>query len=107
MSTPLKTTHDAEARRAKRKPVRTLAQIVCDEKMQSLDCTVLDMSGTGARLSLNNVVRKAFVPDVIVPELFRLVMPRDNIGVDCRLAWRKDHMLGVAFLSAFKPLKTR
>ena len=73
--------------------------------MQSFDCTVLDMSGTGARLNLNNVVRKAFVPDVVVPEQFRLLIPRDNIGVDCRLAWRKDAMIGVAFLSAFKPLK--
>lgn len=95
----------AQARRAPRKAVRTLGEIVPAGKDQGLGCTVLDMSGSGARLKVDGAVRKAFSPAVAIPETFRLLIPRDNISVECRLAWRDSDTIGVSFTSAFRPIK--
>lgn len=69
-----------------------------------MECTVLDMSGTGARLRIS-VVRKAFQPDPDVPAAFKLVIARDNLVVDCQRAWRDGETVGVSFASAFRQHK--
>ena len=95
----------AEARRAPRKTLRTLAEIVCEGRDTAVECTVLDLSTSGARLKLNSATRRAFTPDVALPETFVLRVPRDMIQMDCRLAWRDGDLVGVAFASGFRPLK--
>jgi hypothetical protein len=94
-----------EARRATRKPMRTLAEILDEGRSESVSCLVLDMSGTGAKLKIETPPRRAFAPTVQVPETFRLAIPRDNTVIDCRLAWREDDTIGVTFTSAFRPAK--
>ena len=96
---------NVQARRAQRKAVRTLGEIVADGSAEAMSCTVLDMSGSGARLKVDGAVRKAFSPTVNIPATFRLNISRDNISVDCQLAWRENDMIGVSFTSAFKSLK--
>lgn len=93
-----------EVRRAQRKTLRTLAEIVPEGREHGMECTVLDMSGTGARLKIT-FERKPFQPEPQVPESFTLVIPRDNLAVDCRRAWREGELMGVSFASAFRPLK--
>lgn len=93
-----------EIRKAQRKTLRTLAEIVPEGQEHGMECTVLDMSGTGARLKIA-FERKAFQPEPEVPETFRLLIPRDNLAVDCRRAWRDGELIGVSFSSAFRPLK--
>ena len=105
MSSDGTTAPPSQPRRALRKPMRTLAEIVSDGSSASIGCTVLDMSGSGARLRVAGAVRKPFEPEFEIPETFRLLVPRDNISIDCRLAWREGDMVGVAFTSAFKPIK--
>ncbi len=92
----------SDARRAARKPMRTLAEILPEGHEQGLSCLVLDMSGTGAKLKIEGATRKAFAPAMQVPETFRLSIPRDSTKIDCRLAWRDKDTIGVTFTSSFK-----
>lgn len=96
----------AEARRAARKPMRTLAEIIGEGSQHGISCLVLDMSGTGAKLKIETAARKPFTAAVGVPETFRLFIPRDNASIECRLAWREKDMIGVTFTTAFRPAKT-
>ncbi len=105
MTTGSKQDNSAEARRATRKVMRTLGEIVPEGRDQGTGCTVLDMSASGARLKIDGAVRKAFAPTVSIPDTFRLLIARDNIAIDCRLAWRDNDMIGVSFTSAFRPIK--
>lgn len=94
-----------EARRASRKTLRSIAEIVVHDRDQPIECTVLDLSASGAKLKVSGAQRRAFAPAVALPDVFRLVIPRDNMQMDCRLAWREADMLGVAFTSGFRPIK--
>ncbi len=96
----------AESRREPRKTLRTLGQITHPRTAQPIDCTILDLSASGAKISLGvSGQRKAFVPTFDIPDLFCLQIPRDNIQVDCRLAWQTETAIGVAFLAAFRPIR--
>ena len=55
----------------------------------AIDCTVRNLSETGAALE---VVTPLFIPD-----RFTLVVPSDQLKRPCRVAWRKDRRIGVAF----------
>ena len=105
MTTGSKDATSAEARRATRKVMRTLGEIVPEGRDHGTGCTVLDMSASGARLKVEGAVHKAFAPTVAIPDTFRLLIARDNISIDCRLAWRDSDMIGVTFTSAFRPIK--
>jgi hypothetical protein len=55
----------------------------------AIDCTVRDLSITGAALD---------VPSQIgIPAKFTLVMPDDRLHLPCHVVWRRDFRLGVAF----------
>lgn len=93
-----------EGRRAPRKATRTLGYIIADSLPEVVECTVLDLSASGAKLKLANATRKAFTTVVELPDEFRIELPRDRLVVDCKIAWKKDGMAGVSFKSAFRPL---
>ena len=104
-TSPTKAGSGAETRRSTRKPIRTLGEIVPEGREHGMGCTVLDMSASGAKLKVEGAVRKAFAPVVAIPETFRLLIARDGIAIDCRLAWRDNDTIGVAFTSAFLPIR--
>ena len=54
-----------------------------------IDCTVRNMSETGAQLE---VVTPLFIPD-----RFTLFVPSDNFKKPCHIVWRKEKRIGVAF----------
>ena len=54
-----------------------------------IDCTVRNMSDTGAALE---VVTPLFIPD-----RFTLFVPTDNFKKPCHIVWRKEKRIGVAF----------
>ncbi len=106
MSTANKPDSAPNTRRAQRKTLRTLGQIVSEAGDAIAECTLFDLSISGARLKVTGAgTRKAFTPAVMIPEIFRLQIPRDNISVECRLAWMDGDLVGAAFTSAFRPLK--
>jgi hypothetical protein len=95
---------DAIRRRARRRPVFTCAALAfCDDLPAPLDCTVRDVSATGARLELDRVgLRKATV-EVRLPDYCCLFFCPDRTEVDCRLAWQDGRHFGVQFLGAIRP----
>jgi hypothetical protein len=58
---------------------------------QAVDCLVRNLSETGAGME---VVNHKFD----IPSKFELVLPADGLCQLCRVVWRKDHRIGVAFL---------
>lgn len=57
----------------------------------TVDCVVRDLTPGGAKLKFE---KGAFVPDS-----FMLTIPVDGIKVDCKVRWRQDLEMGVAFVS--------
>jgi len=54
-----------------------------------IDCTVRNLSETGAALE---VVTPLFIPD-----RFTLTIPTDQLRRHCHIVWRKEKRMGVAF----------
>lgn len=55
----------------------------------SVDCTVRNLSDTGARIEVFNPVG--------LPEIFTLVIPADKFTRRCRSVWSHDKRIGVVF----------
>ncbi len=60
----------------------------------ALDCQVLDISETGAKLHLSGVD--------IVPKRFKLFVPETGFLYECEMAWRNSQEMGVSFHSKAK-----
>ncbi|UFW53572.1 MULTISPECIES: helix-turn-helix domain-containing protein [Bradyrhizobium] len=58
----------------------------------SVPCTIRDVSGTGARLQLNS--------SAWVPEQFSVIFS-SGLRKACRLAWRKERLIGTAFADGY------
>jgi hypothetical protein len=54
-----------------------------------INCVVRDLSVTGAAIEVSNQAG--------IPDKFLLVMPDDGLRLACRVAWRKEYRIGVAF----------
>jgi hypothetical protein len=67
------------------------AKIVSFNHMSVMDCTVRDLSGTGAKLLCADPIS--------VANVFRLMLPAENSIQDARVVWRRDGMLGIEFTS--------
>jgi hypothetical protein len=57
----------------------------------AIDCTVQNISETGAALDV--------ISPVGIPDHFTLVIGTDNINTPCRVVWRKPSRIGVHFVS--------
>jgi PilZ domain len=55
----------------------------------TISCVVRDLSLTGAAIEAS--VRSG------IPERFTLIMPDDGLRLSCRVAWRREYRMGVAF----------
>ena len=55
----------------------------------AIDCTVRNMSDTGAALEV--------VTPFYIPDRFTLTVRSDQIRRPCHIVWRKDRLMGVAF----------
>jgi PilZ domain len=54
-----------------------------------IDCTVRNLSDTGAALNVTSPVG--------IPERFTLVVQADGIHLPCTVVWRKETRIGVRF----------
>lgn len=57
----------------------------------TLECTVRDISETGARLEFKDATQ--------VPDTFELFVELDGLSADCAVAWRKANLVGVGFIA--------
>jgi hypothetical protein len=76
-----------ETRIAPRYRVAKLAKI--DHGGDKIGCVIRDISATGAALEISDLVR--------VPGEFVLIVPEDRLKLRCRVVWRKEYRIGVAF----------
>jgi hypothetical protein len=58
--------------------------------LRAIDCTVRNLSETGAALEVTTPVG--------IPERFTLVIEADQRQVQCHLVWRKERRIGVLFV---------
>lgn len=90
-------------RGANRKPTRCLAYVQAPGARTDIECVILDISASGARLKLTGGPIKPFQQGPSIPQEFRLYVQSDNTEIECQVTWRKPDSLGVRFLSAFRP----
>ena len=76
-----------DRRIAPRKRVLKSASIVLSEKAPKLDCTVKNISETGAMLQVSTTLG--------IPASFHIVM--EGVRRHCHSVWRTDTRIGVAF----------
>jgi hypothetical protein len=79
----------SEQRVAKRQRVLKTGKILMPNNMSVIDCTVRDLSTTGARLICHD--------QAAVPNAFRLVTPADNLMRDAEVKWRRGEEIGIRF----------
>ncbi len=84
---------------ARRQRVLKQGKIVFFNNLSVTDCTIRDLSETGAKVICGD--------QMAVPNEFRLVVLMDNTIRDVQVAWRRENMLGVRFTSAGKPAPPR
>jgi hypothetical protein len=62
---------------------------------RTVDCLVRSLSETGAGMDVVNQLG--------IPAKFELLIPGDGLSLMCRVAWRRDHKMGVAFMGPAGP----
>ena len=79
----------AESRRGARRRILKGAKIVFNNRSALVDCTVRNLSDTGACLH---------VPSTFgIPDTFDLVLEANEGRRPCRVAWKTDDRIGVSF----------
>jgi PilZ domain len=68
------------------------AKIVSANNWSVMDCTLRDLSATGAKLLCGDPLS--------VASEFKLLLPKENTIQNARVVWRKDGMLGIEFIGA-------
>src|SRR4029077_5655524 len=79
-----------EKRHARRTLVINKGMVVFNDGHCSMDCQVLDLSKTGARLKPDDIL--------VCPEQFTLKFPHGSVHL-CEVRWRKGNILGFRFFS--------
>ena len=69
--------------------VRVAKPAVIEYGGDKIPCTIRDISITGASLEVSQARE--------VPSTFILILSEDRLNLRCRVVWRKDFRLGVAF----------
>jgi hypothetical protein len=78
-----------EHREAPRRRLLKAGRISFGGGAAAFDCTVRNLSETGAALEVASPVG--------IPERFTLVIEADHLRVPCRVVWRKERRIGVHF----------
>lgn len=78
-------------RRAPRQRVLKTAKIYRMNGAHAVDCTVRDMSDTGARIVVKD--------QMALPNDLKFVMPLDDFMRTGRVIWRRGDLAGVLFIS--------
>jgi len=82
-------------RQSYRKPTLIAGQVSTGDRSKRLDCRVLDMSATGARLNMDDAQS--------LPQRIGLFLDRKGTNVECLVVWRHSSQAGVRFCSCILP----
>jgi PilZ domain len=81
----------SNSRIAARARVLKSAKIISMNQVSVFDCTIRDMSETGAKLICADPLS--------VANIFQFMVPSENSIRDARVVWRREGMLGIEFTS--------
>ncbi|MGP0058394.1 MAG: PilZ domain-containing protein [Beijerinckiaceae bacterium] len=81
-----------EMRQAERIRSFLRAQIIFNNRMSTIDCTIKNISATGARVALSDTLA--------VPTEFEIDIPQKGRSYRARLVWRDKEAIGVEFIDA-------
>lgn len=87
--------NDSDKRIAPRQRVIKAAKIVSLDRVTVVDCTMRNVSKTGAQLVVEN--------QALVPPTFYLVQPKENIMCQAKVMWRREKLVGIHFTSEMEP----
>ncbi len=76
-------------RGAPRKRTLTRAKIVCADRRPTIDCTLHNLSGTGASLKVELTAG--------IPDQFTLIIEGEDRSLPCTVVWRLPKQMGVRF----------
>ena len=85
---------DDDARQSPRRRVLKTGIVTFSGRNCSIECSVRDLSDTGAKLRATGSAN--------IPDTFELIIETDGFEADCQVVWRKDNDIGVVFLGAPK-----
>jgi hypothetical protein len=78
-----------DLRTERRRRVLMSGKITCGERHSSVDCSIRNLSPTGACIRLNGLQA--------LPKFFKLYVEREGLVRDAELVWTKNLSAGVAF----------
>lgn len=87
-----------DGRFAKRRKTTIPASILSSDLAQPLACIVRDTSSSGALIELQGAGGRGSDAQRL-GDTFTLVMPRELVQFDCRIAWRQANLIGVRFVA--------
>lgn len=90
---PNASSRDADKRQSARKKSILRGKIAYDNGARSFDCTIRDISDTGARIDLPL--------DHIVPKNFVLIDMRNGNAFEAEVKWRTRSQIGMTFARSF------
>lgn len=90
---------EGDARRAARRRVLKAGLAASNDRHLTVNCTVRDLSDTGARLKTEGSVG--------VPDTFELTIEVDGLEASCAVVWRSGQEVGVKFLAAPRKVAAR
>jgi hypothetical protein len=76
--------------RPSRRRTNQPAWVTVDGGFATRQCTILDISEGGARLRVDD-------PHFVKPQ-FQLKLDRTSPGRPCKIAWKKDDVIGIKFV---------
>ena len=91
-NTALKGVANNDARMSPRKRVLKAGIAASNNRHLTVSCTVRDISATGARLRVDNIVS--------IPDTFELIISVDGLEANCEVVWRNTNEVGVKFIGA-------
>ncbi len=82
----------SERRESSRIAVKIGATAFVANSNDAIECTILDISETGAKLEMNGVD--------IIPAHLMLYIPEVDCTFTCEVAWRRENQLGLKFINS-------
>ncbi len=94
-------------RRSKRRQTALPGMMTFKGMRVGVVCTVIDMSGTGARIELPASSIKQLGGSDLLPDELTLILKADRMQVQCEVKWRRNGRIGVRFLGPPRPMERR
>lgn len=94
-------THSTEQQRRKcyRKSMNILGEVGLTEQAPRLSCKIVDMSATGARLSLRRNDCLSHNGATCLATRLELFLDKRGSNVQCKVVWQSGEQVGVRFCS--------